>query len=42
MRAMGEKARAVYEARYTSRQNYVRLREIYEDALAAVQLGMSV
>jgi glycosyltransferase involved in cell wall biosynthesis len=42
MRAMGENARAVYEARFTSRENYGRLIAIYEDALAAVRLKVAV
>jgi len=42
MRAMGENARAVYEARFTSRENYGRLIAIYEEALAAVRLKVAV
>jgi len=42
MRAMGENARAVYEAQFTSRENYGRLISIYEEALAAVRLKVAV
>lgn len=42
MRSMGENARKLYEARYTSRHNYQRLVAIYEDALAAVRLKVAV
>lgn len=42
MRAMGENARAVYEARFTSRQNYGRLMAIYDEAIAAVRLKVAV
>lgn len=42
MRVMGENARAVYEAKFTSRENYGQLMAIYEDALAAVRLKVAV
>jgi glycosyltransferase involved in cell wall biosynthesis len=42
MRAMGENARAVYEARFTSQENYGRLMAIYEEAIAAVRLKVAV
>ena len=42
MRAMGENARAVYEARYTPQENYRLLTGIYEEALGAVRLRVAV
>jgi glycosyltransferase involved in cell wall biosynthesis len=42
MRVMGENARAVYEARFTPRENYGQLMAIYEEALAAVRLKVAV
>lgn len=42
MRAMGKNAREVYEARFTSRQNYGRLMAIYDEAVAAVRLKVAV
>ena len=37
MRAMGEAARAKYEAFYTAEKNYQQLVAIYRDAIAEVQ-----
>lgn len=42
MRAMGENARAAYEARFTSQENHGQLMAIYEEALAAVRLKVAV
>jgi glycosyltransferase involved in cell wall biosynthesis len=42
MRAMGENARAVYEARFTPQQNYECLMAIYDEAAAAVRLKVAV
>jgi glycosyltransferase involved in cell wall biosynthesis len=42
MRAMGENARAAYEARFTSQENYQQLMAIYEEAIGAVRLKVAV
>lgn len=42
MRAMGENARAQYEARFTSQENHRQLMAIYDDAIAAVRLRVAV
>jgi glycosyltransferase involved in cell wall biosynthesis len=38
MRAMGERAREVYEQRFTPERNYAQLMAIYQDAIAGDQL----
>jgi glycosyltransferase involved in cell wall biosynthesis len=42
MRAMGENARETYEARFTSERNYARLMEIYENAVAGIEVKVAV
>lgn len=41
MRAMGQNARAEYEAKYTPEKNYERLMEIYENAMAEMRTGVA-
>jgi glycosyltransferase involved in cell wall biosynthesis len=38
MREMGKQARQEYESKYTSERNFVRLMEIYEEAIASRSL----
>jgi glycosyltransferase involved in cell wall biosynthesis len=42
MRAMGENARETYEARFTPERNYARLLEIYEHAIAGIDVKVAV
>jgi glycosyltransferase involved in cell wall biosynthesis len=42
MRAMGENARETYEARFTPERNYARLLEIYEHAVAGIDVKVAV
>lgn len=37
MLAMGDRARAIYEEKFTARQNYLQLMSIYEDAMQQAQ-----
>lgn len=41
MRAMGENARAKYEAKFTPEKNYEQLMAIYDEALSAVKLRIA-
>jgi len=42
MRVMGENARETYEARFTPERNYARLLEIYEHAVAGIDVKVAV
>jgi hypothetical protein len=42
MRAMGDKARVSYEAKFTPDRNYARLMEIYEEAIADLATKVAV